>query len=68
MKKTILPIVSLCLLAINLSCSKESATPSTPEVVILDPGTPNLSFPANNEPCLESTAVNDVQSTVTFQM
>ena len=67
MKKTILPIVSLCLLAINLSCSKESATPSTPEVVILDPGTPNLSFPANNEPCLESTAVNDVQSTVTFR-
>lgn len=41
--------------------------PVTPPVVILQPGTPILSFPANNEPCEDGTSVNDSQSSVNFQ-
>jgi len=71
MKKTLLPLLFTGLIINTTGCSKESSSPdpspSAPEVVILDPGTPTLSFPNNNEPCLESTAVNDIQSTVTFR-
>ena len=67
MKKRILPLLFAGILMNTTGCSKDSAAPSEPEVIILDPGTPSLSFPNNNEPCLESTAVNDVQSTVSFR-
>lgn len=67
MRKLILPLATLGLIFNTIACSKDSPEPSVPEVVILDPGTPTLSFPNNNEPCLESTVVNDVQSTVTFR-
>ena len=68
MKKTLLPLLFTGLIINTTGCSKSSSPePSVPEVVILDPGTPTLSFPNNNEPCLESTAVNDIQSTVTFR-
>ena len=65
MKKTIL------LLAISIitftSCSKEGGGTETPEVVILPPTAAILTFPANNEPCLETNSVNDTQSSVTFR-
>lgn len=59
---------------LNTQCSKEStgSTPNPtptpePEVVILQPSAPNLSFPNNNEPCLDSNVVNDNQSSITFR-
>ena len=41
-----------------VSCSGDS-TPS-------DPSIPSLIAPANNEPCLDGTSVNDSQSSVNF--
>lgn len=66
MKKTIV------LLALSISfltaCSKESSGGNEPEeVIILQPTVATLSFPVNNEPCLETTAVNDNQSSITFR-
>ncbi|MGB0366707.1 MAG: hypothetical protein ACPGC8_03620 [Flavobacteriaceae bacterium] len=65
MKKAIL------LLAISIitftSCSKEGGGNESPEVVILPPTAATLTFPANNEPCLETNSVNDTQSSVTFR-
>ena len=62
--------ILLAALAVT-QCSKDSEAPAPlpepPAAVILDPTTPTLSFPDNNAPCLESTAINDVQSSVTFR-
>ncbi|MDG2372048.1 MAG: hypothetical protein P8L83_05500 [Flavobacteriaceae bacterium] len=57
---------------IIISCSKGGgdapAPPVTPPVVvILEPGTPALISPANNEPCEDGTSINDTQSEVNFQ-
>ena len=65
-------IVLLLISGLFIQCSKDDggATPSTPEptpVVILQPSAATLSFPVNDEPCLESTAVNDNQSSITFR-
>lgn len=58
MKKAIL------LLAISIitftSCSKEGGGNESPTAA-------TLTFPANNEPCLETNSVNDTQSSVTFR-
>ena len=65
MKKT---IVLLTIIFITLTaCSKESGGNEPPEVVILQPTVAVLSFPANNEPCLETNSVNDTQSSITFR-
>lgn len=65
MKKT---IVLLTITLITLAaCSKESGGNEPPEVVILQPTVAVLSFPANNEPCLETNSVNDTQSSITFR-
>lgn len=65
MKKTIL---LLALAITNLTaCSKESGGNEPEEVIILQPTRATLSFPANNEPCLETTPVNDNQSSITFR-
>ena len=65
MKKTIL------LLAISIftltACSKDGGGSEPEEVIILQPTRATLSFPANNEPCLETTSVNDTQSSIRFQ-
>jgi len=42
-------------------------TPPPPPIVILQPGTPSLVFPANNESCQDGTSLNDSQSEVNFQ-
>tara|TARA_Y100000996_G_C22395017_1_gene590781 strand:+ start:48 stop:785 length:738 start_codon:yes stop_codon:yes gene_type:complete len=42
-------------------------TPPAPPPVILQPGTPSLTFPANNAPCEDGTSINDSQSEVNFQ-
>jgi len=64
--------ISLFSFLIIISCSKgggdDPAPPVvTPPVVILQPGTPSLVFPANNEPCQDGTSINDTQSEVNFQ-
>lgn len=64
MKKT---IVLLTITYITLTaCSKDSGG-NEPEVVIRQPTAAVLSFPANNEPCLETNSVNDTQSSITFR-
>ena len=64
MKKT---IVLLAFTIITLTaCSKDSGG-GEPEVVILQPSKAVLSFPVNNEPCLETTSINDTQSSITFR-
>ncbi len=68
-------IKTVLLLAIVLfyQCSKDSPAPRpeptpTPEpVVILQPTAAVLSFPTNDEPCLDTTTVNEDQSTVVFR-
>jgi len=57
-----------------LSCSKDSsgedsqtASPTPPPPVILQPQTPVLTFPLNDEPCLDTTVIDETQSTVNFQ-
>lgn len=56
------------------ACSKGSSggdqnlnTPEEPAPVILNPVSPVLSFPLNNEPCLDTSEVNDTQSSVDFR-
>lgn len=41
--------------------------PQEPTPVVLNPADPVLSFPLNNEPCLDTTEVNDTQSSVDFR-
>ena len=65
MKKTIV-LLTITFIALN-ACSKESGGNEPPEVVILSPTVALLTFPANNEPCLETTSVNDTQSSITFR-
>lgn len=48
------------------ACSKDTGE-NEPEIIILQPTKVSLSFPANNEPCLETTQVNDNQSSITFR-
>ncbi len=48
------------------ACSKDTGE-KEPEIIILQPTKVSLSFPANNEPCLETTQVNDNQSSITFR-
>ena len=53
-----------------LSCSKDSGGDTDSQAttpVILQPQTPVLTFPLNNEPCLDTTVVDETQSTVNFQ-
>jgi len=58
-----------------LSCSKDSGgdtvsqitTPTPTPPVILQPQTPVLTFPLNDEPCLDTTVVDETQSIVNFQ-
>ena len=45
-----------------LSCSKDSGGDT-----VSQPQTPVLTFPLNNEPCLDTTVVDETQSTVNFQ-
>ena len=69
--KPILLSISLLIAA----CSKDSggedpqvSTPApTPPPVILQPETPVLTFPENEEPCLDTTVVDETQSTVTLR-
>lgn len=56
--------IALVLISSVLSCSK---TNDEPEVVIVEPGTAVLSFPNNNEACLETTSVNTTQASVEFR-
>ena len=56
-------IALVCIVSL-MGCSKGS---SEPEVVILEPGTAVLSFPSNNEACLETTSVNTTQASVEFR-
>lgn len=73
MKNYIIPFYSLVLFLFSVHCSKEgdpsppAPTPDPDPVVVLHPSTPSLSFPNNNAPCLDSTVVNDSQSSVTFR-
>lgn len=62
-------VVLLLTLILSVQCSKDSPTPSpTPEpVIILQPTAAVLTFPANEEPCLDTTAVNENQSSVAFR-
>ena len=52
------------LVLLTISCSKADDT-SEPEV--LNPTSPSLVYPANNEPCLDAVSLNDTQSQIAFQ-
>lgn len=71
MKNTIL-LLAISIITLT-ACSKDSdgggggTTIEPEEVIILQPTSATLSFPANNEPCLETTSVNDTQSSITFR-
>ncbi len=66
MKNTIL-LLAIAITSLT-ACSKDSGGGNEPaEVVILQPTRAVLNFPLNNEPCLETTAVNDTQSSIRFQ-
>lgn len=74
MRKKIVHILWAAVVVVTFNyCSKESSGGSEPiiqpptETVILEPSSPVLTFPENNEPCLTTTEVNDTQSSVTFQ-
>ena len=74
MRKKIVHILSIIVVFGTITrCSKDSSGGSDPvvqpptETVILEPTSPVLTFPENNEPCLTTTEVNDTQSSVTFQ-
>ena len=56
--KYIIQILSILLF---LGCSKDD------NVNTERPGIPNLVFPENNTPCLDTTVINDNQSSVTFR-
>ena len=57
MKNTIL-LLAISIITLT-ACSKDSdgggSTIEPEEVIILQPTSATLSFPANNEPCLETT-------------
>ena len=76
MKKYSLRPILLGISMLVLSCSKDSVnvapqvntpTPTPPTPVILQPESPILTFPINEEPCLDTNVVDETQSTVTFQ-
>ena len=62
MKKNYNVIILVVLL--TMSCSKADDT-SEPEV--LNPTSPSLVYPTNNEPCLDAVSLNDTQSQIAFQ-
>ena len=67
MKSLMNHIVVLVVLGSVFSCSKgDNVDISEPEV-ILQPESPTLSFPLNNEPCLDTSEINDTQSSVDFR-
>jgi hypothetical protein len=65
--KALLGLALLALFTSVSSCGGESGEAVEPQAIILDPSTPVLSFPNNNEACLETTVVSDAQSTVNFR-
>ena len=62
-------VVLLLVLIVSVQCSKDSPsiTPTPEPVIILQPTAAVLSFPANDEPCLDTTTVNENQSSVVFR-
>jgi len=52
--------ILLSLTLILWSCSSSPPPP-------LEPGTPSLSFPLNEEACQEGTSLNDLQSSLEFR-
>ena len=64
MKVYLLYFITLIYIVGLMGCSKDS---SEPEVIILEPGRVELSFPANDEACLETTSVNTTQASVEFR-
>jgi len=54
-------ILQILFLFLILCCSKDEVENTG------RPGVPNLVFPENNTPCLDTTVVNDNQSSVTFR-
>lgn len=75
MKRHYLKSMLLSLSVLILSCSKDSGVGEEPQAtiptpkppVILQPQTPVLTFPLNEEPCLDTTVLDETQSTVNFQ-
>jgi len=75
MKRHYLKSMLLGLSVLIISCSKDSGAAEEPQVttpepappVILQPQIPVLTFPLNEEPCLDTTVVDETQSTVNFQ-
>ena len=57
----IVHILQTLFLLTFISCSKDEVANTG------KPGVPNLVFPENNTPCLDTTIVNDNQSSVTFR-
>ena len=57
-------IVFLFVLVIFVSCNKGSDSPE--EALPLDPSSPTLIYPNNNEPCLDAVSLNDSQSQIAF--
>tara|TARA_B100000963_G_scaffold192536_1_gene167624 strand:- start:138 stop:845 length:708 start_codon:yes stop_codon:yes gene_type:complete len=54
-------LVQIVFLLFILSCSKDEVENTG------KPGIPNLVFPENNAPCLDTNVINDEQSSVTFR-
>ena len=54
-------ILQILFLFLILCCSKDEVENTG------RPGVPNLVFPENNTPCLDTTVINDTQSSVTFR-
>lgn len=75
MKHTyIYTLLIVSLVMTSSACSKGSSggdqnlnAPDITTPVVLNPQSPVLSFPLNNEPCLDTTEVNDTQSSVDFR-
>jgi hypothetical protein len=63
--KRLISLSTLISLALLLSCSSASEDPVV--VPVVNPGIPSLSFPINEETCLEGTSLNDSQSTLEFR-
>ena len=61
MKKSVFVFVLFML----ISCGKGSDSPEE-EVLPLNPTTPTLIYPDNNEPCLDAISLNDSQSQIAF--
>ena len=60
MKKSVFVFVLIML----VSCSKGSDSPE--EALPLNPSSPTLIYPNNNEPCLDAVSLNDSQSQIAF--